>query len=152
MALTKGDKAPDFTLPSTDGSEFNLTEHLGEPLIIYFYPLDFTPGCTKEACSFRDNFEIFREAKIKVIGISTDSVNKHLKFKEKHNLPFDLLSDKGGAVSKLYEALLPFVKISKRVTYLLDKEHYITGVFENLFGYEKHIQSMIGLLAIKSDE
>ncbi|HNP17754.1 MAG TPA: peroxiredoxin [Fulvivirga sp.] len=150
MALTKGEIAPDFKLPSTNGTEFRLSEYLGEPLIIYFYPLDFTPGCTKEACSFRDNFDVFRQANVKVIGISTDSVKKHLRFKEKHNLPFELLSDKGGKVSKLYDALLPFVKISKRVTYLLDKEHRIAGVFENLFGYDKHIKVMIDLLANKS--
>ncbi len=150
MALAKGEIAPNFKLPSTNGTEFSLDENLGEPLIIYFYPLDFTPGCTKEACSFRDNFEVFRQANIKVLGISTDSVAKHLKFKDKHNLPFELLSDKGGKVSKLYDALLPFVKISKRVTYLLDKEHKVAGVFENLFGYEKHIKEMIDLLANES--
>ncbi|MTI38363.1 peroxiredoxin [Fulvivirga lutimaris] len=143
MALSKGTKAPNFSLPSTDGSQFTLSNHENEPLLIYFYPLDFTPGCTKEACSFRDNFEFFRNADIKVFGISTDSIEKHLKFKKKHNLPFELLSDKSGKVSKLYGAVIPFVGISKRVTYLLNGDHNIVGVYDNLFGYEKHIKEMI---------
>lgn len=143
MALSKGSKAPDFSLPSTDGTQFKLSDHQNEPLLIYFYPLDFTPGCTKEACSFRDNFEFFRNADIKVYGISTDSIDKHLKFREKHRLPFELLSDQSGRVSKLYDAVIPFVGISKRVTYLLNSNHKIVGVYDNLFGYEKHIQEMM---------
>lgn len=143
MALSKGTKAPDFSLPSTDGTQFKLSDHHNEPLLIYFYPLDFTPGCAKEACSFRDNFEFFKNADIKVYGISTDSIEKHLKFKEKHKLPFDLLSDQSKKVSKLYDAVIPFVGISKRVTYLLDANHTIVGVYDNLFGYEKHIEEMI---------
>jgi len=143
MALSKGTKAPGFKLPSTDGSDFKLSDYINEPLLIYFYPLDFTPGCTKEACSFRDNFEFFKSANIKVFGISTDSIEKHLKFKEKHNLPFELLSDNSGRVSKLYDAVIPFVGISKRVTYLLDAKHLVVGVYDNLFGYEKHIKEMI---------
>lgn len=143
MALSKGIAAPDFTLPSTNGDNFKLSDFIGEPLLIYFYPLDFTPGCTKEACSFRDNFDFFKTANIKVFGISKDSIKKHLKFKEKHNLPFELLSDVNGEVSKKYDAIIPFVGISKRVTYLLDSSHRIFGVYDSLFGYEKHIQKMI---------
>ncbi len=143
MALSKGSKAPEFKLPSTNGSDFKLSDYINEPLLIYFYPLDFTPGCTKEACSFRDNFDFFKNANIKVFGISTDSVEKHLKFKAKHRLPFELLSDRSSKVSKLYDAFIPFVGISKRVTYLLDADHTIVGVYDNLFGYEKHIEEMI---------
>jgi peroxiredoxin Q/BCP len=147
MGIKINSQAPLFSLPSSDGTVFKLSDHLGQPLIVYFYPMDFTPGCTKEACSFRDNFEIFKDASIKVLGISTDSVSKHLKFKEKHNLPYELLSDQGGKISKMYDALMPFVKISKRITYLLDAEHKIVGVNDDLFGYNTHITSMIKLLS-----
>lgn len=142
MALKAGSSAPDFLLPSTSGKDFKLSE-LKEPAIIYFYPKDFTPGCTKEACSFRDNFSFFKELNIKIIGVSTDNIAKHKKFKEKHNLPFELLADVSGKVCKQYDALMPFIKIPKRITYLIDQDQVIRGVYDNLFGYGAHIKSMI---------
>lgn len=145
MSLTVGSKAPDFNLPSTSGSNFSLSE-AKEPVIIYFYPKDFTPGCTKEACSFRDNFEFFKELNIKVLGISLDSISKHQKFKEKHQLPYELLTDASGKVCKAYDALMPIVKIPKRITYLIDDRQTIRGVYDNLFGYNTHITNMIKLV------
>lgn len=147
MALKVGDKAPDFTLPSTAGNSFALNmDAANKPLILYFYPKDFTAGCTKEACSFRDNIEDFKEFDIDVYGISTDSIETHQKFRKKYDLPFDLLSDIDGYVSKKYEARLPFMNVSKRITYLLDKDHCIAAVYSNLFGAEKHIHEMISKL------
>ncbi len=144
MSLETGSKAPDFTLASTSGKKFQLSKDMAnKPCIIYFYPKDFTPGCTKEACSFRDNFSFFKNIDITVIGISTDSLGTHQKFKDEYKLPFDLLADTDGKVSKQYKALVPFINISKRTTYLLDKEHIIRGVYNNLFGYETHIKEMI---------
>ncbi len=144
MALPLHTKAPDFTLPSTDGSDFTLSKDLeGSPLILFFYPQDFTPACTREACSFRDNFEEFQGVNIPVLGISTDSMESHLKFRKSHNLPFHLLSDEKGRVSKLYKAKMPVLNKSKRITYLIDKDHRIASVHSELFGAEKHIQRML---------
>ena len=144
MPLKVHQSAPDFSLPSTSGQQFKLSRDLdNQPGIIYFYPKDFTPGCTQEACSFRDSFSFFRDLNITVIGISRDSVESHQKFKEQHRLPFDLLSDSNGKVAEAYQALVPFLKVVRRVTYLLNTNHKIAAVYENMFGAEKHIQQMI---------
>lgn len=91
--LEVGTKAPDFTLFNQEGNEVSLSDFLGKRIILYFYPRDNTPGCTRQACAFAQNFEGFRNQDIVVIGISKDSVASHLKFAQKYNLPFILLSD-----------------------------------------------------------
>ncbi|EAY26182.1 peroxiredoxin [Microscilla marina] len=150
MALKVGDKAPDFTLPSTTGEDFNLyNNRKGKPCIIYFYPKDFTPGCTAEACDFRDNIEFFKQFDIDVLGVSRDDIETHLKFKEKHNLPFELLADTKGTVTKAFKATMPLVGVSKRITYLLDKDQQVVAAFDKLFGAKAHIQEMIK--KVKSD-
>jgi peroxiredoxin Q/BCP len=150
MALKVGDKAPDFTLPSTTGKDFTLyNDRKDKPCIIYFYPKDFTPGCTAEACDFRDNIEFFKQFDIDVVGISRDDVETHLKFKAKHDLPFELLADTKGQVTKAFKATMPLVGVSKRITYLLDKEQNVVAVFDKLFGAKAHIQEMIK--KVKSD-
>src|SRR5690242_21695896 len=89
-----GDKAPDFTLPSQSGDPVRLHDRLGERVVVlYFYPKDNTPGCTAEACAFRDSHEVFTDAGAEVIGISSDSVARHTAFADRHQLPFTLLSD-----------------------------------------------------------
>ncbi|TRX48408.1 peroxiredoxin [Fulvivirga sp. M361] len=144
MALKPNVQAPDFSLNSTNGKKFQLSKSMaGRPVLIYFYPKDFTPACTKEACSFRDNFEFFKELDITIVGISTDTTQQHKLFKKKHNLPFELLSDVTGKVSKLYKAHVPVLNISKRVTYLLDKDHVVRAAYADLFSAEKHITNMI---------
>ena len=144
MALKENTPAPDFTLGSTSGKPFTLSKDAaGKPLIIYFYPKDFTSGCTKEACEFRDSFEFFKDTKIDVYGISRDSVETHHKFRKAHNLPFHLLADEDGRVADLYKASVPLINFTKRITYLLDKNHRIAGVYQNLFGAKKHIHEMI---------
>src|SRR5271165_2708382 len=101
--IQAGDKAPDFTLPSQAGEPVRLGDRLGEKVVVlYFYPKDETPGCTKEACAFRDSHEVFAEAGAEVIGVSSDSVDTHAAFAGHHNLPFTLLSDEGGQVRKSY--------------------------------------------------
>src|ERR1700760_5008647 len=101
-----GDKAPDFTLPRQDGTTVSLRDLLGQgggrAVVLYFYPKDDTPGCTAEACSFRDAYEDFKDAGAEVVGISSDSSDSHQAFASKHRLPFTLLSDADGAVRKLY--------------------------------------------------
>lgn len=144
MALKKGTKAPEIRLKSTSGKEFSLKDDMAKTsCIIYFYPKNFTPGCTEEACSFRDAFAEFRNLEIPVFGISRDSVKSHLKFKETHNLPFELLSDVSGKVCKAYDALVPVIGIPKRVTYLLDSEHKVIASYQDMFGARKHIDQMI---------
>ena len=92
--LDVGIKAPDFTLPDKDGKNISLSDFIGKKIILYFYPKDNTPGCTKQACAFAANFEKFKEIDAVVIGISKDSTVSHSKFASKHNLPFILLSEK----------------------------------------------------------
>lgn len=147
MPLPKNSQAPDFSLPSTTGKIFTLSKDLqGKVGVIYFYPKDFTPGCTKEACEFRDSFEFFRDLDTTIIGISRDTIETHLQFKETFRLPFELLSDVEGKVANLYKASVPLIKFTRRITYLLDKNQSIVAAYENMFDARKHIQKMIGEL------
>lgn len=147
MALKLGNKAPNFILPSTSGENLKLQDNV--PCIIYFYPKDFTPGCTEEACSFRDGFSELRNLDIKVFGISRDSISSHIKFKEQHKLPFHLLSDLNGKVCESYDSLIPLLKVPKRVTYLIDKDQRVKAVYSDLFGAKKHLKRMISELKIE---
>lgn len=144
MALKIGAKAPEINLKSTNGKRFILSDDMkGKPCIIYFYPKDFTPGCTEEACTFRDSFSEFRDLNIDIFGISRDTITSHLKFKAQHKLPFELLSDIDGKVCKAYDALVPIIGLPKRVTYLLDTNHKIVAVYQDMFGARKHIETML---------
>ena len=144
MALTIGTQAPDFTLAATNLGSITLSKDLAEKsLVLYFYPKDFTPGCTTEACEFRDQFAAFRELDIPVFGISRDNLATHEKFKKTHRLPFELLADESGKVCKAFDALLPLIKMPTRVTYLLDSNHRIAGVFQGLFENKAHVSAML---------
>jgi peroxiredoxin Q/BCP len=144
MALPVGIQAPDFTLAATNLGSITLSKDLVEKsLVLYFYPKDFTPGCTTEACEFRDQFAAFRELDIPVFGISRDNLATHEKFKKTHRLPFELLADESGKVCKAYDALLPLIKMPTRVTYLLDSNHRIAGVFQGLFENKAHVAAML---------
>lgn len=144
MALKENTPAPDFSLPSTSGKTFSLhKDAAGKPLIIYFYPKDFTSVCTKEACEFRDSFDYFRGLDIDIVGISRDSIATHHEFRKAHRLPFELLADEDGKVADLYEATVPLIRFTKRITYLLDSDHHIAGVYQNMFGARAHIEAMI---------
>jgi peroxiredoxin Q/BCP len=119
----------------------------GRHCILYFYPKDFSIGCTNEACSFRDTFEVFRELNIAIFGISRDSIESHQKFRKTLGLPFELLSDDGGKVCADYDTQLPFVPLfTKRTTYLLDKDQTIRAVYQNIFSSKKHIKTMVEVL------
>ncbi len=102
MKLTTGDKAPTFSLPDQKGKLHKLSDYKGKWILIYFYPKDDTPGCTKEACAIRDNFPKFKKLKLQVLGVSADKVSKHEKFADKYELPFTLLSDEEKTMIKAY--------------------------------------------------
>ena len=144
MPLEINDSAPDFYLPSTSGSVFSPQKNAkGKAMLIYFYPKDFTAGCTSEACVFRDAHPFFKELQIPVIGISRDSLETHLKFKTANKLPYELLSDHAGQVAKLYKATIPVLGITKRVTYLFDKNHRLAALFDNFYDTDYHIKSIV---------
>ena len=102
--LAAGDKAPDFTLPDQDGTAVSLQDFAGRQVVVYFYPKDDTPGCTKEACQFNDNLAAFNRAKVPILGISADSAEKHRKFREKYGLKITLLTDADHAVGEAFGA------------------------------------------------
>ncbi len=102
--LAPGDKAPDFTLPDQDGKPVSLRDFAGKPVVVYFYPKDDTPGCTKEACQFNDNLQAFKKAKVPVLGISADTAAKHKAFRAKYGLKFPLLTDADHTVGEAYGA------------------------------------------------
>lgn len=144
MALSVGSPAPDFTLDSTSGAPFTLSKDLhGKIGILYFYPKDFSAGCTAEACSFRDSFEVFRGLDVPVVGISPDDIPTHHRFREAHNLPFHLLTDADKSVAAHYDVLAPIVKFVQRVTFLIDENMRIAAMFQDLFDSRGHINVMI---------
>lgn len=139
-----GQTAPDFKLKDENGKIRSLSEFRGKKVVLYFYPKDDTPGCTKEACSFRDGYEQFEKAGIVVIGVSYDSPESHKKFKEKYNLPFILLSDEEKKVAELYQANKGLFgkKFANRVTYLVDENGKIITVLEKV-DVTKHATQVI---------
>ena len=135
-----GDKAPDFTLPSQSGESVRLYDRLGQHVVVlYFYPKDETRGCTAEACAFRDSHEVFTDAGAEVIGISSDSVDKHAAFAGHHKLPFTLLSDKGGVVRKSFGVPTALGLIPGRVTYVIDREGVVRHYFNSMTGIDQHV-------------
>ena len=132
--LEVGTKAPLFTLPDKDGKEISLADYLGKKIVLYFYPRDNTPGCTRQACAFAAAYEEFKNQDIIVIGISKDSVASHLKFAEKHNLPFILLSDPELQAIQAYDVWKEkklYGKVSMgvvRTTYIIDEQGMIEKV------------------------
>ncbi|MFM7447134.1 MAG: thioredoxin-dependent thiol peroxidase [Leptolyngbyaceae cyanobacterium] len=104
MALNIGDSAPDFSLPDGKGTIHRLSDYAGQRLVLYFYPRDNTPGCTKEACDFRDNYATYQKEEIVVLGVNTDNAQSHQKFTTKFDLPFPLLTDADGSVATTYDS------------------------------------------------
>src|SRR5437899_12593752 len=102
LKLKEGDKAPDFAATTNEGRKVSLSDYRGKNVIVYFYPRDNTPGCTKEACAFRDEFAAFKEKGVAVLGVSTDSAQSHAKFAEKHKLPFELVPDENKKIVQAY--------------------------------------------------
>lgn len=142
-----GDTIPFFSLPDQYGKQVAIAEKIGKPLVIYFYPKDDTPGCTREACSFRDQYDVFTKHGAEVIGISSDSPRSHLAFAKKYNLNFTLLSDEKGHVEKLFGVPRSILGlISGRVTYIVDKKGVVRHIFNSLFNAEKHVEEALRVI------
>jgi len=142
--LKVGDSAPDFTLPNQSGEMVSLKDLIGKKVIVlYFYPKDFSVGCTAEACAFRDNYEVFKDAGAEVIGVSSQSVDSHEGFSTANKLPFILLSDEEGIAKKLYGASSAFGLIAGRVTYVIDKKGTIRHIFSSQLNPTKHIEEAL---------
>ncbi|HZE74682.1 MAG TPA: thioredoxin-dependent thiol peroxidase [Gemmatimonadales bacterium] len=136
--LKPGSNAPEFSLPADDGKTVALKDLRGTPVVLYFYPKDDTPGCTKEACQFRDSWKDVEQAGAVVLGVSPDSVASHEKFKQKYNLPFPLLADVDHQVATAYGAWGEKSRYGRtyqgilRTTFLIDREGRVARVFENV--------------------
>ena len=143
-----GDKAPDFSALAQDGSTIRLGNYLGQKaLVLFFYPKDNSPICTKEACSFRDSYERFTEAGAEVIGVSSDSAQSHQAFAEQHQLSFPLISDHDGSLRKLFGVPSTLGLLPGRATYVIDKEGIIRLVFSAQFASEKHVQRALSAVS-----
>ena len=138
MPIAKGIQAPDFSLTDESNTTRRLSDFRGRPVVLYFYPKDDTPGCTTEACSFRDDYSAFIKADLVVLGVSPDSTKSHAKFKEKYSLPFPLLADDGHKVCDAYGVWGSKSSFGHthdgvfRTTFLIDKNGRIARVFENV--------------------
>jgi peroxiredoxin Q/BCP len=148
-----GDRAPDFTLPSLTGEPVSLESFFGKKnIVLYFYPKDNTAGCTAEACSFRDSYEVFQEAGAEVIGISSDSEASHQQFASKYKLPFILLSDLGGVVRKFYGVPSTLGLLPGRVTYIIDNQGIVRHIFSSQFAPQMHVAEALKVLKELSEE
>jgi peroxiredoxin Q/BCP len=133
--VKEGDKAPDFTLQADDGREVSLKDYQGKKVVLYFYPKDDTPGCTREAAEFRDTIKELENENAVIVGVSKDSVESHKKFKEKYGLPFTLLSDPEAKVLRLYEVWKKKslygreMMGTERITFLIDEKGIVKKVY-----------------------
>jgi thioredoxin-dependent peroxiredoxin len=145
--LKIGGKAPLFSLPDQNGKMINLADFIGNSkLVVYFYPKDESYGCTKEACSFRDNYEDFKDAGAEVIGISADDEASHRGFAANHKLPFILLSDKDKKVAGMYGVGKTLGILPGRVTFIIDKQGIIRGIYSSQVSFQKHVDEALEVL------
>ena len=152
MTLSTGTIAPDFTLLDETGTPRRLSDYRGRPLVLYFYPRDDTPGCTTEACSFRDGYSAYQQAGVTILGVSPDTPKKHAKFKEKYQLPFTLLADDGHKVCEMYGVWGRKKFMGReydgvfRTTFVIAANGSIARVFENVKP-EGHSAEVLAALA-----
>jgi peroxiredoxin Q/BCP len=148
-----GDPAPDFSLPDQNGQTVSLRDLVSKKIVVlYFYPADFSRGCTAEACSFRDSYEVFKEAGAEVVGVSSQSVDSHRRFAAENTLPFILLSDQNGEVRKLYGVSSSLGLIPGRVTYIIDKRGIVRHMFSSQLNPTKHVEEALRVLKEISNE
>ncbi|WP_375765784.1 peroxiredoxin [Archangium gephyra] len=147
MSIKTGDQAPDFSLPKQDGTSVQLKDLLQKAaVVLYFYPKDDTPGCTKEACSFRDSYEAFKDAGAEVVGISSQSAASHEAFAAKYRLPFTLLADEGGTVRRQYGVPSTLGLLPGRVTYVIDRKGIVRHVFNSQLNATRHVTEALGIV------
>ncbi len=138
MPLEAGQEAPDFALPDENGQPHRLSDYRGKVVVLYFYPKDNTPGCTKEAVGFRDAYDAFQKAGVVVLGVSPDTPERHVRFKTKHDLPFTLLADPEHKVCELYDVWKKKKNFGReyfgvaRTTYIIDPEGKIAKVYKRV--------------------
>jgi peroxiredoxin Q/BCP len=144
--LAVGDAAPDFSLPTAGGGTVSLSDFRGHEVVLFFYPMDNSPVCTAEACSFRDSHEAFRDAGAEVIGISSDSPESHRSFANRFNLPFLLVSDMDGKVRERYGVPKTLGLFPGRVTYLIDREGVVRHIFSSQLQPTKHVTEALTVL------
>ncbi|MGZ9166985.1 MAG: thioredoxin-dependent thiol peroxidase [Anaerolineales bacterium] len=151
MPISSGIPAPDFELLDDMNTPRKLSDYRGKNVVLYFYPADDTPGCTKEACSFRDDYSAYENADVVILGVSPDDVASHVKFKKKFQLPFPLLADEGHKVCDLYGVWGPKKSFGKeyegviRTTFLIDENGTLVKVFENVRPSEHSAEVLSGL-------
>lgn len=155
MAIPAGISAPDFELPDDTGIPRKLSDFRGKSVVLYFYPKDDTPGCTKEACNFRDDYSAYEKSGVAILGVSPDDVKSHAKFKKKFQLPFPLLADEGHKVCDLYGVWGAKKFMGReydgvlRTTFLIDENGKIARVFENVRPAE-HSAKLLSELGVAS--
>ncbi len=141
LTVKIGDVAPDFSLPSQMGDNVTLSEYFGKTnIVLYFYPKDESPGCTREACKFRDSYQELVNLCAEVIGVSAQSIESHKSFATHHGLPFLLLSDKDNKVRKLYGVPASLGLLPGRVTYIIDKKGIVRQIFSSQTQVERHVE------------
>jgi peroxiredoxin Q/BCP len=141
LTVKIGDVAPDFSLPSQMGDNVTLSEYFGKTnIVLYFYPKDESPGCTREACKFRDSYQELVNLGAEVIGVSAQSIESHKSFATHHGLPFLLLSDKDNKVRKLYGVPASLGLLPGRVTYIIDKKGIVRQIFSSQTQVERHVE------------
>ncbi|MBC7798108.1 MAG: thioredoxin-dependent thiol peroxidase [Pyrinomonadaceae bacterium] len=148
QTVQEGEPAPDFSAKDSNGEPVNLSDFDGQRLVLYFYPKDDTPGCTKQACSLRDSFAVFEEKNIKILGVSTDDEKSHQKFVNKYNLPFTLLADTNHELSDIYGVYGEKSMYGKkymgitRTTFLIDENKKVVRIFRKV-KVEQHAQEVL---------
>lgn len=156
MAISAGTPAPEFELPDDTGILRKLSDYRGRNVILYFYPKDDTPGCTREACNFRDDYSAYEKAGVAILGVSPDDVKSHAKFKKKFQIPFPLLADEGHKVCDLYGVWGPKKFMGReyegvlRTTFLIDQDGRIARVFENVRPAE-HSAELLSELGVSTE-
>ena len=157
MALQIGDKAPAFELPDQNGKVHKLSDYTGRVVLLYFYPKDDTPGCTKEACGIRDQWADFKKTGVIVLGVSTDTAKSHKKFAEKYDLPFPLLSDESKELVKAYGVWGPKKFMgreflgTKRWSFLIGPDGMIVKIYENVKPAEHTAEVLADVAAYDPD-
>jgi peroxiredoxin Q/BCP len=146
--LNRGDHIPDVPLVNADGSTVLLGSLIDRPLVLFFYPKDNTPGCTAEVCAFRDDYQAFVEAGADVIGVSSDDNQSHANFRERHRLPYRLMSDPGGAARKAFGIPKTLGVLPGRATFVINRQGTILYAFNSQFAPERHVKNALEALRV----